>query len=68
MLADELRAIFLFDGLTDGQLADLLAAGDEVAFEPGDELFHEGEPADSWWVLLDGTIELVAAGRRRDAS
>ena len=25
-------------------------------FAPGDELFHEGAPADVWWVLLEGSI------------
>ena len=27
--------------------------------EPGVELFHEGEHADFWWVLVDGAIDLV---------
>jgi signal transduction histidine kinase len=56
---DELRSLFLFDGLSDEQLAELIAVGDEVAFEEGDILFSEGDPADSWWVLLDGRIELL---------
>jgi signal transduction histidine kinase len=64
MLADELRPIFLFDGLTDAQVADLAAAGEKVAFEANEELFREGDPADFWWVLLDGTIQIVRrAGR-----
>ena len=36
----------------------------EVRFDDGEELFHEGEPADAWWVLVDGRVELV---RRADA-
>ncbi|MGH3477373.1 MAG: sensor histidine kinase [Nocardioidaceae bacterium] len=59
MRVDDLRGLSLFDGLTDEQLADLIAAGDEVAVEPGVELFREGDPADSWWVLVDGAIELM---------
>jgi signal transduction histidine kinase len=60
----DLRGLFLFDGLTDAQLTELIAAGDEVEFAEGDELFHEGAPADFWWVLLDGRVELVRqAGR-----
>jgi signal transduction histidine kinase len=54
-----LRTIPLFTGLGAEQLGELAAAGEEVAFSPGDELFHEGEHADFWWVLLDGAAELL---------
>ena len=30
MLIDDLRGVFLFEGLSDEQLGDLIAAGDEV--------------------------------------
>src|SRR5262247_3340428 len=43
-LAD-LRGIGLFDGLSDDQLAELAAAGDEVPVRPGVELFREGRHA-----------------------
>ena len=59
MRGDELRAISLFDGLADDQLAELAEGGTEVHFEPGVELFHEGERADFWWVLVDGAIDLL---------
>jgi signal transduction histidine kinase len=56
---DDLRRVALFEGTGDDQLRDLLAAGTEVSFAPGDVLFQENHPADSWWVLLDGGIDLV---------
>jgi signal transduction histidine kinase len=56
---DDVRALGLFDGLSDGQLADLVAAGTRMPFEAGEELFREGRPAEHWWVLLGGTVELV---------
>ena len=59
MHIDDLRTIFLFDGLSDEQLLELIAVGDEVHFDKGDELFREGDAADFWWVLLDGRIELL---------
>jgi signal transduction histidine kinase len=59
MRVDELRALSLFDGLTDGQLAELIDRGAEVAVEPGVELFREGEHADYWWILVDGSIDLT---------
>jgi signal transduction histidine kinase len=63
----ELRALTLFDGLTGDQLRDLVAGSAEVRIEPGVELFREGEHADSWWVLLDGAIDLVRHIGREDA-
>jgi signal transduction histidine kinase len=63
---EELRGIELFTGLTDDQLADLAARGDEVPFEPGDVVFTEGEHADQWWVLLEGSLDLVRKVGRED--
>lgn len=59
MLIDELRRVYLFEGLSDEQLRDLIAAGDEVRFERGDVLFREGEVVGFWWVLLEGRVELL---------
>src|SRR5260370_25684483 len=59
MHADELRAISLFGGLADDQLAELAGGGTEVRIEPGVDLFHEGEHADFGWVLIDGAIDLL---------
>ncbi len=63
----DLEALPIFQGLTDAQLAELVASGDEVPVVPGSEVFREGEPADSWWLLLDGAIELVRRIGREDA-
>ena len=58
----------LFDGLTDDQLAELARGRRRrCAFEPGDELFREGEPADFWWVLRrrrDRPASATSAARR----
>src|SRR5262245_60365983 len=59
MTVDELRGLPLMTGLDDDQLSALAAAGEDVAFVPGDELFRGGRPADVWWMLLEGTLELV---------
>jgi signal transduction histidine kinase len=63
MVIDDLRDLFLFKGLSNEQLGDLIAVGDEVRFETGDVLFHEGESADFWWVLLAGRVELLRRTR-----
>ncbi len=58
-LVDELRAVPILDGFTDAQVADLAASGTEETYAAGVRLFDEGRPADDWWVLLAGRIDLV---------
>jgi signal transduction histidine kinase len=59
MQLDDLREIGLFASTDDDQLLVLLAAGTEVRFECGDMLFQENHAAEDWWVLLEGSIDLV---------
>jgi signal transduction histidine kinase len=66
MRADELRSLSIFDGLTDDQLTDLIKGGTEVSIEPGVDLFHEGDHADFWWVLIEGAIDLIRHVGRED--
>ncbi|HTN81056.1 MAG TPA: ATP-binding protein, partial [Acidimicrobiales bacterium] len=64
MDASELRPLFLFEGISDAQLGEMAAAGDVVTFEEGQEMFREGDPAEFWWVLLEGQVNVVRrAGR-----
>jgi signal transduction histidine kinase len=63
---DELRALPIFDGLTDAQVGRLASAGTDVRIEPGLILFREGEPAEFWWLLMDGSIDLVRHVGRED--
>jgi signal transduction histidine kinase len=58
MRVDELRPLPIFAGVSDERLAELLAVGRTMEIEPGTELFHEGAPADHWWVLVDGAVDL----------
>ena len=37
-----------------------------MRIEPGAELFHEGEQADFWWVLVDGAVDLLRHVGRED--
>jgi signal transduction histidine kinase len=59
-LPDELRTLFLFEALSDEQLATLCENGHIQAFEPG-PIVVEGDPATCLYVLLDG--ELVMSKR-----
>jgi signal transduction histidine kinase len=53
--ADELRKLFLFERLTDDQLAWLCREGRIELVEPG-RVYAEGDPADCFYVLLSGTV------------
>jgi signal transduction histidine kinase len=55
--ADELRHLFLFEKLTDDQLAWLCREGRVVVAEPG-IVYAEGEPAAAFYVLLSGEVTL----------
>ena len=59
MERDHLSRIGLFAGTDDEQLRVLLEVGTEVPFDTGDVLFEENHPAEYWWVLLDGAVDLV---------
>jgi signal transduction histidine kinase len=56
--AAELRGLFLFEKLTDDQLAWLCREGRVVVTEPG-LVYAEGEPAAYLYVLLSGTVVLL---------
>lgn len=62
----DLRAVPLFDGLRDDQLQELLDGGEAVPIVPGEVLWLEGDRADHWWVVLDGSLELSRRIGRED--
>ncbi|HUV18748.1 MAG TPA: ATP-binding protein [Ilumatobacteraceae bacterium] len=59
MLQNDLKRTSLASALTDDQLADFASIGEVQEYGLGDELFHEGQPADFMWILLDGQVELT---------
>ncbi|HXA34063.1 MAG TPA: ATP-binding protein [Acidimicrobiales bacterium] len=54
---DEIRTLFLFEKLNEEQLGRLCQEGHIVVIEPG-WVLREGEPATSFYVLLDGSVTL----------
>ncbi len=54
---DELRTLFLFEALTDEQLAMLCANGHIESFQPG-PICVEGEPATCFYVLIEGELAM----------
>ncbi len=59
MSIDALRHAFLTKGLSDAQLAQMWAAGEEVTVAEGTDVFVEGHPADFLWILLEGSVQLT---------
>lgn len=55
--ADELRTLFLFEALSDGQLEMLCANGHIEHYEPG-PICVEGEPATCLYVLIEGELAM----------
>jgi signal transduction histidine kinase len=64
-LKEELRSCFLFESLTDEQLDWLVRHGTVETHDAGVNVYREGAPAESFYVLLDGEIQLV---KRLDGS
>jgi signal transduction histidine kinase len=54
---DELRTLFLFEGLTDEQLDTLCINGQIRQYQPG-PLCVEGEPATCFYVLVEGELAM----------
>ncbi|GCD97182.1 MULTISPECIES: Crp/Fnr family transcriptional regulator [Embleya] len=55
---DVLQRAPLFAALEDEDAAELRASMTEVGLERGDSLFHEGDPGDRLYVVIEGKIKL----------
>jgi signal transduction histidine kinase len=55
----ELAELFLFERLSDDQLAWLAERGEVASYEAGTTVYRVGEPATCLYVLLEGTLSMV---------
>jgi len=62
MTPEELRAIPLFEGLSDTGLARLMATAGEIERDPGQVLVLRGDPGSGMYVVLDGTVTVELRG------
>ncbi len=53
-----LKQIYLFDGIDDAALGQLVAILKERKFEEGDVIFYEGETTTDLYLLVKGEVEL----------
>lgn len=56
-IIETLRRISLFEQLTDEQLGWIAGQGREVFLKPNKRIATEGDPADGFYIILDGEIE-----------
>jgi signal transduction histidine kinase len=56
---DVLAELFLFERLSDEQLAWLAERGEVASYEAGTTVYRVGEPATCLYVLLEGTLSMV---------
>ena len=56
---EDLRRLPLFEKVDECEMGRLVDLGEEVTFAGGDVLWTQGGAAESWWVLLEGRIDLV---------
>ncbi|HTE46183.1 MAG TPA: cyclic nucleotide-binding domain-containing protein [Gemmatimonadaceae bacterium] len=61
----------LFDGLDADERAELVEIMEVEHYAAGEEVFHEGDAGDSWYVIFEGRAEVekdVASGHNKIAS
>lgn len=56
--ATSLHSVELFSGLTGNEILELLAASEDLAFNPGDAVFQTGDAGRALFLLLEGTVEI----------
>jgi CRP/FNR family transcriptional regulator, cyclic AMP receptor protein len=60
--SEVLRAAPLFEGMTDRSIGKIAELADEVDYPVAAELVREGDPGDSFIVIVDGTAEVTQGG------
>lgn len=61
---DLLSSVPLFAGCSKAELRELSATADEVDLREGHVLVREGRPGREFFVLVNGTVQVTAKGRK----
>jgi CRP-like cAMP-binding protein len=61
-----LRNIPLFSKIEASKLKLLAFTSERVTFRPGQELFHQGDPGDSAYIIIAGNADVVVSGDTGD--
>ena len=62
MTTDELKAVPLFEGVSDAGLERIAASSGAIECGPGQILALEGDPGSGMFVILDGRVSVDARG------
>lgn len=62
-IADHLKTVPLFQGMTDQALEAVAGLANEIRFVDGQTVTVEGEPGDSFYVVVDGQLRVSRHGR-----
>ena len=62
--SDVLRSVPLFEGMTDRSVDEIAGLAEETDFETGAVLVREGDPGDTFIVILDGRATVDQGGAR----
>ncbi len=60
---DVLRAVPLFAGMTDGSLTSIADLAQEATYDPASVIVREGEPGESFVVIVKGSATVDQDGR-----
>ena len=60
-----LRQVPLFAGLSDKELEFIASRADEATVPAGKVLTQQGRPGDTFYILLDGEVEVEVDGKHR---
>ena len=63
-VADHLKTVPLFQGMTDQALEAVAGLANEIRFADGQTVTKEGEPGDSFYVVVDGLLSVSRHGRK----
>ena len=60
---DRLAHVPLFSGLSKRDLEFLASRVDEVSLKPGQTLIREGQPTESFFILVSGQVQITRGGK-----
>jgi len=59
-LRDLLRKVVYFEEFTDLEVLGLIEQGYRETIPPGEFIFHEGDPGDTFHIILSGSVEIIS--------
>lgn len=62
-VVDHLKAVPLFQGMTDQALEAVAGLANEIQFTDGQTVTVEGEPGDSFYVIIEGQLRVSRHGK-----